>query len=344
MMYTAPQTEVTRVRGMPNTQTALDHWGWTVPEVWTPRMLTTLENSKKGEAWFGLMEKVKARPSLLAAFARVQTTGGAVGVDQVSVEEFARDLNVNLENLAAVLWLGTYQPQPLRHVCISTPDGSPRPQAIPTVRDRVVHAALRHVLEPIFERDFAAHSYGFRPGRNERDALRVVDRLLQAGCTYVVSTGLKDYFDSIPHERLMERLRRKFADGRLLRVLGLLLERGILDAEEGWKATLGPLLANFYLDPLDHLLAKKGLAMVRYADSFVIACPRLRKAQGALALAHYWTDKNGLSLDLTRTRIVDVRNEAVDFLGHQIERVESDQAKFEKRRYATPCHAEPCGS
>jgi RNA-directed DNA polymerase len=131
-----------------------------------------------------------------------------------------------------------------------------------------------NVIEPIFERDFAEHSYGFRPGRGCKDALRRVDELLKAGYVHVVDADLKGYFDSIPHDRLMMRLKGKIADGPVLSLIESFLKANILDGLEGWNPTAGapqgavlsPLLSNIYLDPLDHLMARAGFAMVRYAD------------------------------------------------------------------------------
>src|SRR5262249_21251777 len=160
---------------------------------------------------------------------------------------------------------------------------------------------LRNVLEPIFERDFAEQSYGFRPRRSCKDALRRVDQLLKAGHHHVLDADLKSYFDTIPHERLMERIRAKVADGPVLRLLEAFLKQGVLDGLAEWTpeqgtpqgAVISPLLANIYLDPLDHLLAEHGLALVRYADDFVVLCRTPEEAQRALALVQQWTSDNG---------------------------------------------------
>jgi RNA-directed DNA polymerase len=202
-------------------------------------MLTALETGVKGGVWFSLIDKVFALRNLTAGWARVQANGGAAGVDHVNVERFADHQDASLEKLADELRRGTYQPQPVRRVYIPKPDGTQRPLGIPTVRDRVVQAALRHVLEPIFERDFAEHSYGFRPGRGCKDALRRVDQLLKAGHWYVVDADLKSYFDTIPHERLMDRIRSKVADGRVLHLLEQFLTQGVLDGLEEWTPEEG---------------------------------------------------------------------------------------------------------
>src|SRR5437588_2278787 len=171
---------------------------WAEPAVWTERMLTALEEGVKGGVWFSLVDKVWAERNLLASYGKVAANGGAPGVDHVTVEAFAQDLGGNVARLAAALCGGSYEPQAIRRVFIPKPGShEQRPLGIPTVRDRVVQGAVRHVIEPIFEREFAAHSYGFRPGRGCQDALRRVDELLKQGFCYVVDADLKSYFDTI---------------------------------------------------------------------------------------------------------------------------------------------------
>jgi RNA-directed DNA polymerase len=188
----------------------------------------------------------------------------------------------------------------------------------------VVQAAIVNVIEPIFERDFAKQSYGFRPGRGCKDALRRVDELLKQGYVHVVDADLKGYFDSIPHDRLMVRLEEKIADGPVLRLIESFLKADILDDASQWTpeagapqgAVLSPLLSNIYLDPLDHLLAERGFEMVRYADDFVILCRTADDAERALEIVRQWVAENGLTLHPTKTRIVDSRTESFDFLGY----------------------------
>ena len=149
-------------------------WAWVEPTVWTERMLTALEEGVKGGKWFSLMDKVYALTNLRAAFAQVKANEGAAGVDHQTVEMFERHLEAEPGEAVAISCEdGSYRPQAVRRVWIPKPGSTEkRPLGIPTVRDRVVQAALRHVLEPIFERDFAEQSYGFRPGRGCKDALR----------------------------------------------------------------------------------------------------------------------------------------------------------------------------
>jgi len=160
-------------------------------------MLAALEQGVKGEKWFRLFDKVFAERNLWAAFQQVATNDGAPGVDHVTCQEFESRFPDSIWELSDQLKIGTYEPQAIRRVHIPKPGtNEKRPLGIPTVRDRVVQAALVNVIEPIFERDFAEHSYGFRPGRGCKDALRRVDELLKQGHVYVVDADLKGYFDT----------------------------------------------------------------------------------------------------------------------------------------------------
>src|SRR3954465_8974703 len=256
-------------------------WRWVEPAAWTVRMLTTLEQGVEGGKWFRLFDKVFAERNLFTAFQQVASKKGAAGVDHVSVAQFERALPESLWEVSDQLKHGTYQPQSIRRGPIPKPGtDETRPLGIPTVRDRTVQAAVVNVIEPIFERDFAEHSYGFRPGRGCKDAFGRVEGLLKEGYTFVVDADLKGYFDSIPHDGLMSRLKEKIADGPVLSLIESFLRANILDGLEGWTPTAGapqgavlsPLLSNIYLDPLDHLMARAGFAMVRYADDLVILC------------------------------------------------------------------------
>jgi len=301
-------------------------WAWTEPSVWTDRMLTALEQGVKGGVWFSLIDKVYSATNLFASYAKVTANGGAAGVDHVTVEDFTKRLARNLEKLAAQLKDGSYRPQDVRRVNIPKPGTKEtRPLGIPTVRDRVVQGAVRHVLEPIFERQFAEHSYGFRPGRGCKDALRRVDRLLKEGYRYVVDVDIKSYFDTIPHDPLLGEVRKHVADSRVLGLLKAFLKAGILDGLRRWTpeggapqgAVLSPLLSNLYLNELDHYMARAGYEMTRYADDLVIQCRTREEAEQALAMVQTWTAQHGLTLHPTKTKIVDAETEGFDFLGYR---------------------------
>jgi RNA-directed DNA polymerase len=238
-------------------------------------MLTALEQGVKGGKWFSLIDKVHPERTLDAAFARVAANRGAAGVDHVTITMFADHLGDNLRHLSEGLRGGDYRPQQIRRHSIPKPGSQElRPLGIPTVGDRVVQTALLMALGPIFERDFAEHSYGFRPGRGCKDALRRVDELLKAGYTSIVDADLKSYFDTIPHDRLLALVGQKVSDGRVLTLIESFLKQGVLDGLHEWTPEEGspqggcisPLLSNIYLDPLDHLMAERGFEMVRYAD------------------------------------------------------------------------------
>jgi len=305
----------------------LDRWSWVEPAAWTVRMLTALERGVKGGVWFSLMDKVYSAANMEAAWVSVRLNEGAAGVDHVSVHQFQQCLFENRDRLCAELQSGTYVPQDIRRKWIPKPGSTDqRPLGIPTVRDRVVQTALRNVLEPIFERDFATHSYGFRPQRGCKDALRRVDELLKTGYVHVVDADLKSYFDTIPRDRLMDLIRRKVADGRVLALLEAFLEQGVLDGMSRWTpeqgtpqgAVISPLLANIYLDPLDHRMQEQGFAMIRYADDFVILCRSREEAERALQEVQSWVAQAGLTLHPTKTRLVHA-DDGFDFLGYHFQ-------------------------
>ncbi len=308
-----------------------DRWWWVEPSVWTRRMLVALENGVKGGKWFRLMDKVYAVRNLQAAFWAVWRNDGSPGVDGQTVGQFERQQEVELTRLGEELRTGSYRPQPVRR-CYIPKLGSreKRPLGIPAIRDRVVQAALRHVIEPIWEREFAETSHGFRPGRGCRGALKQMEQWLQEGSTWVVDADLKSFFDLIPHDRLMARLEERMADGAILGLIGAFLKQGVMEEMKGWQeslagtpqgAVMSPLLANVYLNPLDHEMARKGYRMVRYADDFVILCRSQAEAQEALREVKAWVEQEGLTLHPEKTRIVDATQRGgFEFLGWHYER------------------------
>jgi RNA-directed DNA polymerase len=299
------------------------------PTVWTERMLAALEQGVRGGKWHSLIDKLYPIATLRAAFKAVKANRGAAGVDHVSIEDYASKLDANLERLSESLRTGTYHPQAIRRHFIPKPGSQEkRPLGIPTIQDRVVQTALRMVLEPIYERDFAAQSYGFRPGMGCKDALRRVNELLKAGYVHVVDADLKSYFDTIPKDRLLALVAGKVADSRILKLVEAFLGQSVLEDTREWVpeqgtpqgAVISPLLSNIYLNPLDHLMAGRGFEMVRYADDFVVLCRSPREAAEALAVVRDWTEKSGLTLHSVKTRLVDARTDGFDFLGYHFER------------------------
>lgn len=305
--------------------------------VWTDRMLTCLRNGgPTGGKWYILNDKVFRRDTLRAAYARVARNAGAPGVDGVTVQAFGERLDEEIDRLLAAWQTDSLRPQAIRRKWIAKPGSrEQRPLGIPTVRDRVVQAAIVMVLEPIFEMDFHACSYGFRPGRSAKGALGAFSQALREGLTWVVDADLKSYFDTIPHEPLLAAVRLRVTDRRLLHLIRGYLQAGIMDGgtiEEPESGTpqggvLSPLLANLYLNDLDHDLAAEGYRMTRYADDFVICCATQSQAEKALARVKEWTTKAGLALHPEKTRLVDMSQHGsyVDFLGYRFRRSISER-------------------
>ena len=304
-------------------------WSWVEGCVWTDRMVSALGNGVTGGVWYSLYDKVYAPATLSAAWKKVRSNGGAAGVDGQSLARFAAGSAKYLAELHVALREGSYRPQPIRRVEIPKGDRGVRPLGIPTVKDRIVQTAVKYVLEPIFEATFCAGSYGFRPGRGCRDALREVSDLLADGYTFVVDADLESYFDTIPHERLMQRVEERISDGRVLDLLRGWLGQDVLWGLERWTPTRGspqgavisPLLANVYLHPLDDLMAARGYRMVRYADDAVVLCKSPEEAAAALAEITAWVTENGLGLHPDKTHVGDCRQpgEGFEFLGFRFE-------------------------
>jgi RNA-directed DNA polymerase len=305
------------------------NWSWVEDTVWTERMVSALVNGVKGGRWYSLMDKVFAPDTLDAAWEKVSANEGAAGVDGQSIKRFEGRAELYLTELSTALRTGSYRPQPIRRVEIPKGDGRMRPLGIPTVKDRIVQTAVKFALEPIFEATFLPMSYGFRPGRGCRDALREVAQLIADGHTFVVDADFESYFDSIPHERLMQRVEERVSDGRILDLLRSWLKQDIMRDLERWTPTAGtpqgavisPLLANVYLHPLDVHMAARGYRMVRYADDFVVLCKSREEADAALVEIRAWVAENGLRLHPNKTHVGDCRQrgEGFEFLGYRFE-------------------------
>ena len=294
--------------------------------VWTDRMLTTLlENKVRGGKWHSLYDKVWNPRNLLVSAEKVVDKHGAGGVDHQTVEKFSERFQEEIDKLQQELKDESYRPLPSRRVGIQkTGSKEIRPLGIPAVRDRVVQTALVNVIAPIFEHTFHDRSFGFRRGRGTRNALQCVEQLLDAGNVFVVDVDLKSYFDTIPKDQLFEIVKTKISDGALLRLIRKYLDQSVMSELATWTpetgvpqgAVLSPLLANAYLNPLDHLMAESGFEMVRYADDMVVLCRTLEEAQQVMQILQDWTTKAGLTLHPIKTRIVDFRVKSFDFLGY----------------------------
>ena len=295
--------------------------------VWTDRMLEALVMGVKGGKWFSLMDKVYSRRNLEAAWAQVRKKRGAAGVDHMSIEKYDAHAKKYLERLGDELSSGSYQPRPVKRVMIPKPGSTERrPLGIPTVRDRIAQAAVRNVIEPIFEHRFHEHSYGFRPGRSCKQALRRVNALLQQGYVWVVDADIKSYFDTIDHEILMAEVEKEVADGRVLTLLRAFLGQDVMDDVARWTPTGGtpqgavisPLLANIHLHPVDLALAQEGIEFVRYADDLVLLCKTESAAREALEMLQVLMRERKLALHPDKTKIVDALHDprGFDFLGY----------------------------
>jgi RNA-directed DNA polymerase len=304
-------------------------WIWVEPSVWTDKMLTALENGVKGGKWFSIMDKVYKPATLRAAWQKVKANKGAAGVDKQSTERFQVNEEKYLSEIHEELRRDTYQPQAVKRVYIPKGGGKTRPLGIPTVKDRIIQTAAKMVLEPILEKEFLDVSYGFRPGRGAKDALRKVDQKLLEGYTWVVDADLQAYFDTIPHEKLMGKLQRYVSDGKYLSIVEKWLNQEIMEEASRWVpimgtpqgAVLSPLLANLYLHDLDKAITKAGYEMVRYADDFVILCKSEQEALESLKLIEEWVTAHGLTIHPEKTHLGNCMEEGqgFDFLGYRFE-------------------------
>lgn len=286
---------------------------------------TLLGNKVRGGKWHTLADKVFNDFNLFCSAHKVLGKKGAAGIDRQTVDDFAEHEREELHRLAEQLRAGTYTPLSVRRTWIPKPGSSEkRPLGIPAVRDRVVQTALVHVIEPILDATFHDRSFGFRHGRGCHQALRSVEELLAAGYVYVVDADLKGYFDTIPKDRLLEIVRQSISDRRVLGLVKQFLDQGIIEELRMWTpdagvpqgAVLSPVLANAYLNPLDHLMSESGFQMVRYADDFVILCRTLADAEAALSVVRTWVTEQGLTLHPDKTHIVDSREKSFSFLGY----------------------------
>lgn len=301
-------------------------WGWVEREVWSERMLEALARGVRGGKWHSLYDKVYGLKNLKAAWRRVEANRGGGGVDRMSIAEFAKDAETRLEKLSEALRTGTYKPQPVKRTYIPKPGSrEKRPLGIPTIIDRIVQTALRNVIEPIFEQEFDPGSYGFRPNRGCHDALEEIERLLAAGSWHVVDVDLRKYFDTIPHQGLMNEIANKIADGRVLDLIEAYLHQGILEEMKLWMpdkgtpqgAVISPLLANVYLHPVDLAMRQAGFRLVRYADDMVVLCGTREEAEAALSKLRELIEARGLQLHPDKTRLAHLMEKpGFQFLGY----------------------------
>jgi group II intron reverse transcriptase/maturase len=271
-------------------------------------------------------EELCQREQLEAGFKRVKRNGGSPGVDGITIKQFESRLNEELSQLKEDLESWNYQPSPVRRVEIPKPGGKGiRLLGVPTVRDRVVQATLKHLLEPIWEPQFSEHSYGFRPGRSQRQAVEAARRIVASGKAYVVDIDLSKFFDRIQHDRLMSRLSQSIPDKRTLRLIGMTLRSGVMIngvvtiSTEGsvQGSPLSPLLSNVVLDELDKELERRGLEFCRYADDCNIFVRTPKAAERVMGSISGYIEKR-LKLVVNQEKSQVARSERVTFLGMTI--------------------------
>jgi RNA-directed DNA polymerase len=273
-----------------------------------------------------MMERVVAPENLQAAWQRVCANAGAPGIDGMTVETFPAFCREHWPRLRAQLMEGTYRPAPVRRVFIPKPDGSERPLGVPTVLDRVIQQALAQVLNPLFDGGFSPYSYGFRVARSAHQAVREVEACWKEGRRYAVDCDLKSFFDTVPHDRLMQRVREKVRDRKVLGLIRRYLCAGVVLPDGRREATslgvpqggpLSPLLANIALDPLDKELERRGHRFARYADDFLVLVKSAKAAERVMgSLVRFVEEKLRLVVNRVKSRSASLRQCA--FLGFQV--------------------------
>jgi len=273
-----------------------------------------------------LIDKVWNWRNLNEAWAKVKSNKGAGGIDEVSIAEFERNREQNLNEIQRLLRQDRYKPNPVKRVYIPKPDGKQRPLGIPTIRDRVVQQALKNVIEPIFEAEFSDSSFGYRPGKNAKQAIERIEEVRDEGHEWVVDADIKAFFDTVNHEKLIDEVAERISDGRVLRLIRSFLEADIMEQGQGLArnvigtpqgGVISPLLANICLHYFDERMAELGYEVVRYADDFIVLCGSEEEARGALSQVKRVLRELELTLHSEKTSLKNIR-EGVDFLGFTV--------------------------
>lgn len=287
-----------------------------------------------------LIDKVYSRKNLELAWKKVKQNHGSAGIDEVTISKFEERKPYYLELLHQKLRDGSYRPKPVKRVEIPKPDGGIRKLGIPAVMDRVVQQALVQRMEGIFEVKCLDCSFGYRKGRSPHDAMRKVWRELNAGNFWVVDADLRQFFDTIDQEKLVDLIADEISDGRVLQLIRDILQSGVMEGGY-WQPTLtgvpqggvaSPLWSNIFLTPFDRAMTEQGLRLTRWADDFVILCNTKTEAYRALAFAkRFLREELGVELHPTKTRIVHVR-QGFEFLGYKVKRGKGYRLSANKRR------------
>ena len=315
---------------------------------WLREFQKKLHKKAKAEPkfrFYRLYDKVYRMEVLEEAYRKAKSNGGASGVDGETFDDIERKgSTVYLTELQHEIRERRYKPLPVRRVYIPKPNGKERPLGIPTVRDRIVQTAFLSILEPIFEADFADSSYGFRPNRSAHDAVREIYKYLNWGCTELYDVDLEKYFDTVDHSKLMKLVAKRIADGQILHVIRLWLDCGYVEEGQHRQSKSGtpqggvisPLLANIYLNPVDHAFERGGLGnisrgsihLVRYADDLLLLAQK--NLGTGISLLEGYLNRLGLHLNREKTQRLKMEvGRSVDFLGFRFHNVKS--RRTEKR-------------
>ena len=281
------------------------------------------------QKWYSLIDKVYSMSNLDAAFHKVRKNKGAKtkGVDNVSITDFGKDLYTNLCQIQSELKSGTYQSSAVKRVYIDKSDGGKRGLGIPTIKDRVVQAAIVQILEPIFEPDFHPSSYGYRPNRSAHQAIAKAERFTRHyGLSEVVDMDLSKCFDTLDHELILQSLNRKVSDGKLLNLISNILKSGVLNGAEFEATEIGspqggiisPLLMNIYMDSFDQYMKQQGIRMVRYADDILIlARTRAQSGEYKAKAESYLENELKLTVNRKKTHLTNL-DKGIKYLGFTI--------------------------
>jgi group II intron reverse transcriptase/maturase len=277
------------------------------------------------KTYYTLKDKVTKIKNMKVAAKHVLDNGGSAGVDRIDTVEFRENYSVHMRELYREFLEDRYQPKPALRVFIPKSDGRQRPLGIPTVKDRIAQAAVRGILEPIYEKEFCDCSLGFRKGKSQIDAINKIEEYREQGYKWVLDADIKGFFDNIDHELLIEFIRQKVTDGWVIEIIKSWLTMGVMKDGEyipTGKGTpqggvISPLLANIFLHEFDKVMIERGYKLVRFADDFVVMTKSKRKAKRAYEVVkEIITEKLKLELHTEKTVITNF-GEGFVFLGFE---------------------------